>query len=108
MIVMAQLESKAGEAKCPSSVAVFYATACEIERTAPRIVTKGEILGHAVAHEIGHLLLATDAHSLMGIMKDNYDKDDLFAMGKGHLLFGPDEALVIRKRVLSAPGEPHP
>ncbi len=65
-------------------------------------MTKGEILGHAVAHEIGHLLLATDAHSLIGIMKENYDNDDLFAMGRGRLVFEPEQSLVIRTRILSA------
>ena len=87
-----------------ASAAVFYKTACAIERTAPRVVTRGQILGHGLAHEIGHLLLATDAHSLAGIMKENYDDDDLFAMGKGHLLFADAESRVIRKRILSLSG----
>jgi len=87
-----------------ASAAVFYKTACAIEQNAPRIVTRGQILGYGLAHEIGHLLLATDAHSLVGIMKENYDSDDLFAMGKGHLLFATAESRVIRKRILSVSG----
>jgi hypothetical protein len=84
-----------------TSAVVFYKTACAIEQNAPRIVTRGQILGHALAHEIGHLLLATDAHSLVGIMKENYDSEDLFAMGKGHLSFMAAESRVIRKKLLS-------
>jgi hypothetical protein len=87
-----------------ASAAVFYKTACAIELNAPRIVTRGQILGYGLAHEIGHLLLATDAHSLVGIMKENYDSDDLFAMGKGHLFFATGESRVIRKRILSVSG----
>jgi hypothetical protein len=87
-----------------ASVAVFYKTACAIEQNAPRIVTRGQILGYGLAHEIGHLLLATDAHSLVGLMKENYDRDDLFAMGKGHLLFTATESRLIRKGVLSLSG----
>jgi hypothetical protein len=87
-----------------ASAAVFYKTACAIEQNAPRVVTRGQILGHGLAHEIGHLLLATDAHSLAGIMKENYDTDDLFAMGKGHLFFAASESRVIRKRILSSSG----
>jgi len=85
-----------------ASAAVFYRTACAIEQNAPRIVTRGQILGHGLAHEIGHLLLATDAHSLVGLMKANYDSDDLFAMGKGRLVFAAAESRVIRKRIFSA------
>jgi hypothetical protein len=83
-----------------SSVAIFYNTACAIEQNAPRIVTKGQILGYALAHEIGHLLLASDAHSLVGIMKENYSRDDLFAMGKGRLLFAAQESRLLRERIL--------
>jgi hypothetical protein len=86
-----------------SSVAVFYRSACAMEQDAPQVVTKGQILGHALAHEIGHLLLASDAHSLVGIMKENYSRDDLFDMGKGHLLFAAKESRVIRKRILTVP-----
>ncbi len=85
-----------------ASAAVFYNTACAIEQNAPRIVTRGQILGHGLAHEIGHLLLATDAHSLVGIMKENYDSDDLFAMGRGRLAFAVAESRAIRRRILSA------
>ncbi|MGA7409461.1 MAG: hypothetical protein WBW33_03185, partial [Bryobacteraceae bacterium] len=46
-----------------SSLVIFYETACAIEHNTNGIVTKGQILGHGVAHEIGHLLLASDAHS---------------------------------------------
>jgi hypothetical protein len=87
-----------------ASAAVFYKTACAIEQSAPRIVTRGQILGHGLAHEIGHLLLATDAHSLAGIMKENYDTDDLFAMGRGHLVFAATESRLIRQRILSSSG----
>ena len=83
-----------------ASVAVFYNTACAIEQNAPRIVTRGQILGYGLAHEVGHLLLATDSHSLVGIMKENYSRDDLFDMGKGHLLFAAKESRKIRRRVL--------
>jgi hypothetical protein len=84
-------------------VAVFYLSVCALDQNAPRTATKGQILGHAVAHEIGHLLLATDTHPLVGIMKETYNSDDLFAMAKGHLLFAPGESRVIRKTILSLP-----
>jgi hypothetical protein len=41
---------------------------------------------------------------LAGIMKDDYDSDDLFAMAKGHLFFAATESRAIRKRLLSVSG----
>jgi hypothetical protein len=91
-----------------SSTAIFYDTACSIEQNAPRIVTRGQILGYGVAHEIGHLLTGSDAHSLVGIMKENYDRDDLFAMGKGWLLFTAEESRLLRARVSSVAASAKP
>jgi hypothetical protein len=91
-----------------SSVAIFYNTACAIEQNAPRVVTRGQILGHGVAHEMGHLLLGSDAHSLVGIMKENYDRDDLSAMGGGRLLFTAAESRSLRVRVSSVSASTRP
>jgi hypothetical protein len=86
------------------SAALFYKTACALEQSAPRVATRGQILGHGLAHELGHLLLASDVHTLVGIMKEDYDNDDLFAMGKGRLFFAAAESRAIRKRILSVSG----
>jgi hypothetical protein len=45
------------------NVTVFYNSARAIERNSNSIVTRGQILGHAIAHEMGHFLPASDAHS---------------------------------------------
>ena len=84
-----------------SSAMVFYTSARAIERELNSIVTKNQILGYAVAHEIGHLLLASDAHSLFGIMKENYGHQDYIAMGEAHLAFTAEESRLLRVRVLS-------
>ena len=84
-----------------SSAMVFYTSARAIERELNSIVTKNQILGYAVAHEIGHLLLASDAHSLFGIMKENYGHQDYIAMGQAHLAFTTEESRLLRVRVLS-------
>ncbi|MGA7412833.1 MAG: hypothetical protein WBW33_20325, partial [Bryobacteraceae bacterium] len=84
-----------------SSLLIFYETACAIEHNTNGIVTKGQILGHGVAHEIGHLLLASDAHSRVGIMKESYSRDDILTMGQGRLLFSAVESSKLRERLLS-------
>jgi hypothetical protein len=50
------------------------------------------ILGHVLAHEIGHVLRGTDAHSLTGVMKAHWDRDDYRAMRVKIIEFTSDDA----------------
>jgi len=56
----------------------------------------GVILGHAVAHELGHLLLPGDAHSLNGIMRDQWNFRLSEEAAAGRLLFSDDQSKVIQ------------
>ena len=62
--------------------------------------TRGQILGHAAAHEIGHLFLNSTSHSLAGIMQAHWDRGDLRKMAAGHLLFTSQEAGLMRGNVV--------
>jgi hypothetical protein len=53
-----------------------------------------EILGHAMAHEIGHLFNLQ--HCPQGIMHGDWDERDVANMGKGMLNFSPEQAGQIR------------
>ena len=59
-----------------------------------------ETLGHAMAHEIGHLLLRSHAHSPSGIMQAQWRAKELQRASKGLLLFTPDQAERLRADVL--------
>jgi hypothetical protein len=83
-----------------SSLVIFYETACAIEHSTNGIVTKGEIPAHGVVHEVGHLLLVSDAHSRVGIMKESYSHEDILMMGQGRLLFSTEESLLLRQAML--------
>jgi hypothetical protein len=61
--------------------------------------TTGIILGHVVAHELGHLLLPGDAHSLTGIMRDKWNYRLSEEAAAGRLLFTPDQSKLIRKEL---------
>jgi hypothetical protein len=49
------------------------------------------ILGHVLAHEIGHLLLGSNAHSSGGIMAARWFGKELRKVAKGELLFSTPE-----------------
>lgn len=50
-----------------------------------------QILGHAMAHEIGHLLLGANSHAATGIMRAFWRPEDFHRMAAGYLLFSPEE-----------------
>ena len=60
----------------------------------------GRILGHVIAHELGHLLLPPNSHSKAGLMSAVLD---LQAAGRGLLQFTGEQADLIRVKAT----EPH-
>ena len=62
-------------------------------------VTTPQILGHAIAHELGHVLLNIETHSKIGIMRGDWNSEDLQAIYFGLLIFTPQQAEIIRKEV---------
>jgi hypothetical protein len=58
------------------------------------------VLGCALAHEIGHLLLPVNAHQGGGIMRASWQPDLFPPRAAGLLGFVPEQARVLRLRVL--------
>jgi hypothetical protein len=58
----------------------------------------GVILGHAIAHEVGHLLIPRDAHGA-GIMRANWAYTEWREALAGVLLFHPDDVKVIQEQL---------
>jgi hypothetical protein len=61
------------------------------------------VLAHAAAHEVGHLLLGAQAHSLRGLMRANWDRSDYVTMNQGQLHFTPEQARVLANRSPAPP-----
>jgi hypothetical protein len=66
------------------------------------------LLGRAVAHEIGHLLLGTSHHSGKGLMRADWSRGTLLRNVPADWLFTPQESLALRRglgrRAASADG----
>lgn len=78
---------------------VFY------DRTEPFTpLYRPRLLGHVIAHEIGHLLLPMKAHSPRGLMRAQWSRADLELALNGQLRFTPEQACLIRAKV-SQPAE---
>ena len=57
------------------------------------------LLGAIAAHELGHLLLGSGAHSVSGIMTPIWEGNQLAHVQAGALVFLPQQSHQIRKRI---------
>ena len=71
------------------------------EMAEARHVPEGLLLGHLMAHEVGHLLLGSSRHSVKGLMHIPWQGKELQMMSQGAMLFTSGEAERIRAQVLA-------
>ena len=57
------------------------------------------LLGAVSAHELGHLLLGSHAHSQIGIMEPRWKMDSVRRIGMGMLMFTPEQARRMKTRI---------
>jgi hypothetical protein len=57
------------------------------------------LLGYAIAHEIGHLLLGTNSHGLRGLMRPLWSRDEVRRGRASDWMFTEREAQAIRARL---------
>jgi len=72
------------------SAYIFYRDVQELARDWD--ASESEILGHALAHEIGHLLLGANSHSSEGIMRANWGEQELSTIARAHLFFTDEQS----------------
>jgi tetratricopeptide (TPR) repeat protein len=82
----------------PASASVFSDRVKELAKGGGTSIEV--ILGHAVAHEIGHLLLGSNSHSSMGLMRSKWSRQDLVQAAGGELQFTQGEVARIRDGLL--------
>ncbi len=89
------LECAAGQVGC--SAYVFYRDILALARQGD--AAEYQLLGHALAHEIGHLLLGANSHSAAGVMRGKWNDRDLETMARAYLFFTDAQAAQIRQQV---------
>lgn len=62
-------------------------------------VDRAELLGRAMAHEIGHLLLGTNDHADAGLMRASWSGADLRRNRAAEWVFHRDEGEAMRRRI---------
>ena len=79
----------------PQVASVYYA---RVERAARRHdIEPAVVLGHAMAHEVAHLLMPRYEHSSAGVMKAVWDSHDYVLAAQGQLRFSDAQAALIRE-----------
>jgi hypothetical protein len=62
--------------------------------------SEGTLMGYAIAHELGHLLLGTSGHTRYGLMAGHWRNSELDRTEAGLLQFSPAESARLRKESL--------
>lgn len=62
-------------------------------------VDPGQLLGAVSAHELGHLFLGTNAHSLVGIMAPYWQAESLRQISMGNLTFTREQERLMNSRL---------
>ncbi len=78
---------------------IAHGRATRLLLEAPRELTLGQLLGHGIAHEIGHLLLGSHSHSPSGLMSARWKSQELMLAAYGQFNFSPEQAATLRSDV---------
>jgi hypothetical protein len=78
---------------------VFYDRAAELQTAWNVSLT--DVLGNVMAHELGHLLLGSNSHASIGIMKARWQGEELNRAARGSLLFTAEQSEHMRAKLIA-------
>jgi hypothetical protein len=82
------------EGRFPTHAYVFLHRAVDLAKN--ELAPWTGILGQLIAHELGHLLLGTNSHFLVGIMRATWRAAEIKQALMGNLVFTPEQVNQIR------------
>jgi hypothetical protein len=80
----------------PVLASVYYDYAVRVAKTDDAEFKLPIILGCVIAHELGHLLLGPNSHSLGGVMQAQWKREQVQQLMMGILLFTPPQSELMR------------
>jgi len=84
---------------------VFYDRVLKFAHDGRRSVET--ILAYAIAHEMGHVLLPPPAHTTTGLMKAEWDEDDVRRLTTGAPAFTPEQITLMNTTIGARPTSRH-
>jgi hypothetical protein len=69
--------------------AVFLSRVLALRKPYESLISVGQLLGCVLAHELGHLLLNSRAHSVRGVMIANFGENEVYRAAQRRLIFAP-------------------
>jgi len=84
---------------------IFYEPVLELQGMEKQDL--GSMLGHAAAHELGHLLLGTNSHSVQGLMRARWEGPELLQIHNRTLYFSEGQARRMRETLAAQRGSSH-
>jgi hypothetical protein len=90
-----------GDALVDEKGAGYYAYAFydRVQKVAEEHRLGHALLGDVLAHEIGHLLLGSNSHTVSGIMSAHWNGEELRLISEGAMFFAPSQSWLMRDRV---------
>jgi hypothetical protein len=85
-----------GFAVRPALATVYYKSALDFAKNDEGEFEFPIVLGCAMAHEIGHLLLGSNRHSVSGVMRAQWEREHIRQALMGALVFTPKQARLMR------------
>jgi len=76
---------------------VFYDSIEKLDQDSH--IGSARVLGHVMAHELGHLILGSNAHSYWGVMCPSWHREELRLASMGNLVFSEEQARFMRERL---------
>lgn len=106
--VVVDLIAKSAESEHPGALAyvlshqgsLIVVMYDRVERAAGQSSRVGNVLGHVMTHELGHLLQGIARHSEAGVMKAHWDARDIDLMTYGPLAFTAEDIALIHTGIV--------